>query len=119
VAERREAEAVMRSPTSKRGYTERAVKELFRHWFEVDEQTGKARGELTMTYLYKTEPATYAKLVIGRLPHDIVVGNSISEMTDDDLDALLDRAREQLAARVIVDVTPAPKSPVLLPRKKK
>jgi hypothetical protein len=109
----------MKSPTSKRGYTERAVKELFRHWFEADGNTGKSRGEMTMTHLYRTEPATYAKLVIGRLPHDIVIGNSVSEMTDDDLDALLDRAREQLAARTIVDVTPVAKPPVLLPRKKK
>jgi hypothetical protein len=108
----------VKSPTSKRGYTERAVKELFRHWFEVDDATGKPRGELTMTHLYRTEPATYAKLVIGRLPHDIVIGNAVSELTDDDLDALLDRAREQLAARTVVDVTPAAKPPVLLSIKK-
>jgi hypothetical protein len=101
VAKRREAKAVMSrylpsTAGTKRALTNKVLREIFDHWSEIEEGTGKTRGQMTLSYLYKAEPGNYARLIASLLPKDITIENATSEMDDTQLDDVIARIQERL-----------------------
>jgi hypothetical protein len=68
---------------ARRQLSAKVLKDIFTHWSEVEPGTnGKTRGEITLTILYREEPATYAKLVAALLPRDLIIESAVTEMDD-------------------------------------
>jgi hypothetical protein len=81
---------------TKRALTTKVLAEIFAHWAEVDEKTGKSRGQMTLSYLYRSDPANYARLVASLLPKDLNITSSTSDMDDNQLDDVINRIQERL-----------------------
>ena len=41
---------------TKRALTNKVLREIFDHWNEIEEKTGKTRGQMTLTHLFRSEP---------------------------------------------------------------
>jgi hypothetical protein len=65
-------------------------------WNEIEEKTGKTRGQLTLTHLFRSEPGNYARLIASLLPKDITIENTTGEMDDTQLDDVIARIQERL-----------------------
>jgi hypothetical protein len=90
---------------TKRALTNKVLREIFDHWNEVEEKTGKTRGQMTLTHLFRSEPGNYARLIASLLPRDLIVENKLAEIDDDQIDEMIFRMRERIeqenAARAI------------------
>src|SRR5262245_17586474 len=96
----------MRLPTIngvRRQLTNQVLREIFEHWNTVEPGTSASRGQLTLTHLYRAEPAQYAKLVAALLPKDILIESAVGDMDDDQIDDVIARIKERL-----IDVRFAP-----------
>jgi hypothetical protein len=79
----------------RRKVTNEVLRQIFEHWNEVEPGTAATRGQHTLTHLYRTEPTQYARLIAALLPRDVVV-DAVGDMSDEDLDALIDNMRLRL-----------------------
>jgi hypothetical protein len=91
----------------RRQLTNQVLRDIFGHWNTVEPGTSATRGQLTLTHLYRTEPALYAKLVAALLPKDILIESAIGDMDDDQIDDVIARIKERL-----IDVRAAEARPV-------
>ena len=93
----------------RRKLTNQVLREIFEHWNTIEPGCKETRGRLTLTHLYRAEPATYAKLIAALLPKDVVIESAVGELDDEQLDALIDDIRLRLeekraiAAKLIED----------------
>src|SRR6478609_1597863 len=89
---------VIPKPTgSRRALTQKAIVEIFSHWFEVmDEKTGKTRGQATLDYLFHSEPLDYARLMTSLIPKELIVENNLDSIPDSDIDQMIERIRQRL-----------------------
>src|SRR6476619_7263460 len=88
---------VIPKPTgSRRALTQKAIIEIFDHWNEVDEKTGKTRGQMTLTHLFHAAPTDYARLIVSLVPRELIVENSLEAVPDADIDAMIERIRQRL-----------------------
>ena len=81
---------------TKRALTNKVLREIFDHWNEIEEKTGKTRGQLTLTYLFRSEPGNYARLIVFLLPKDVSVETATGEMDEDQIDDVIARVQERL-----------------------
>lgn len=80
----------------RRKITNEVLRQIFDHWCEIEPGCKETRGQLTLTHLYRTEPAQYAKLVAALLPKDILIESAVGEMDDDQIDDVIARIKERL-----------------------
>lgn len=73
----------------RRKITNEVLRQIFDHWCEIEPGCKETRGQLTLTHLYRTEPAQYAKLVAALLPKDILIESAVGEMDDDQIDDVI------------------------------
>lgn len=81
---------------SRRALAQQTIIKVFDHWHEIEPNTEKTRGELTLTHLFRNEPANYARLVASLLPKDITLTSVAEEMDDAQLDDVIGRIQEKL-----------------------
>ena len=81
---------------TKRALTNKVLREIFDHWNEIEEKTGKTRGQLTLTHLFRSEPGNYARLIASLLPKDVSVETAAGEMDEDQIDDVIARVQERL-----------------------
>jgi hypothetical protein len=64
---------------AKRQITNKTLREIFEHWNEVgDEKAGKTRGQMTLNYLFRSEPTNCARLIASLLPKGISIEHATS-----------------------------------------
>jgi hypothetical protein len=81
----------------RRQITNQVLREIFEHWSAIEPGTSATRGELTLTHLYRTEPAHYAKLVAALLPRDLLIESTVGDMDDEQIDDVIARIKERLS----------------------
>jgi hypothetical protein len=81
---------------TKRALTNKVLREIFDHWNEIEEKTGKTRGQMTLTHLFRSEPGNYARLIASLLPKDISVETAAGEMDESQIDDVIARIQERL-----------------------
>ena len=81
---------------TKRALTNKVLREIFDHWNEIEEKTGKTRGQMSTTHLFRSEPGNYARLIASLLPKDVSVETAAGEMDEDQIDDVIARVQERL-----------------------
>jgi hypothetical protein len=95
----------------------RVFGDILEHWEEPSAKNpDKCKGQIALELMYRERPADYCRLAVSVLPRELTIETSMSDMSDDDLDAML----EQLRARVIdqradAAMTVKIETPALLP----
>jgi hypothetical protein len=84
-----------------RGARNKVAKRFFEDMVQVwDEPTpdGKStRGLAALRLMWREEPAAFAKLYAGIMPKEFWVDSIASELTDEELNQMLESLRQQLA----------------------
>jgi hypothetical protein len=95
---------------AKRQITNKLLREIFDHWNEVEEATGQTRGQMTLTYLFRSEPGNYARLIASLLPKDISIEHATADMDDAQLDDVIARIQERLIDARAREARPIPRA---------
>jgi hypothetical protein len=78
----------------------RVLEDILAHWFEpAANGSDLHKGREALETLYKTKPDLYAKLVASLLPRDLIITSAMDDLSDDQVDDVIARIREQLEAR--------------------
>lgn len=67
------------------------IQDLYAKWQE--------KGEIALTEMIEKEPGAFVRVVAGILPKELIVKDELSEVSDEELAALVAAAREALSNR--------------------
>jgi len=81
------------SPGRTRGARNRLAEAVFKdalaHWDEIEETSGKRKGQVALELLFRDRPGDYCRLMSGLLPKEFSTSAAELDLADDELDALL------------------------------
>jgi hypothetical protein len=72
------------------------LREIFDHWNEIEEKTGKTPEANDADHLFRSEADNYARLVASFLPKDISMETAGGEMDESQIDDVIARIQERL-----------------------
>src|SRR5262249_10640917 len=93
--------------------TAQVFEDLFRHWNDpVADGSEITKGQEALQKLWRERPNEYARLVVSVLPKEFVFENAVTELDDDQVDALIMQLRQRVidarAAAPTLLVSPEP-----------
>jgi hypothetical protein len=84
-----------------------------RHWIEIEEVSGKRKGEVALELLFREKPAEYCRLVASILPKEFTNSPVELDLADDELDELIASLRRRVSEHRIEQPADAPLLPVV------
>jgi hypothetical protein len=77
--------------------TVRVFEDVLKHWNEpVTEGGPLTNGMAALEIMMKEKPNEYVRAVLSIMPKEIAIENVMAEVSDEQLDALMDKIREHL-----------------------
>jgi hypothetical protein len=87
-------------PALGRGIRNRLAKEVFQdtlaHWCEIEQTSGRRKGEIALELLFREKPNEYCRLVASVLPKQFEVSAAELNLPDEELDELILSLRRRM-----------------------
>jgi hypothetical protein len=77
---------------------QRVFSDIFAHWCEPA-GNGLVKGQAALELLWREEPAAYLRLTASVLPKEFLFQNAVTDLSEEELDRMLEMLREHLEAR--------------------
>lgn len=88
------------SPGKPRGVRNRLAHQIFvdafAHWCEIEETSGKRKGEIALELMFREKPQEYCRLMSGLLPKQFEHTAAELDLPDEELDELITSLRRRL-----------------------
>lgn len=88
------------APALGRGIRNKLAKEVFedtlKHWCEIEQTSGRRKGEIALELLFREKPNEYCRLVASVLPKQFDVAAAELHLPDEELDDLIIQLRKRL-----------------------